>query len=320
MPAPLQGVRVRALAKINLHLAIHERRADGFHALTTVFQAIALHDTIEVERQDGPFTLACAEPGVPTDQTNLVWRAAEAYREVLGRPALAGLRVTIDKDVPAQSGLGGGSADAIAMLRALAAMWGETLDDDRLAAIGRRLGSDVPFFAVGGTALGTGRGDELTPLPDLPAHALLIVRPSFGVGTADAYRWVAELRALAAGDGDGIESHPRFDATDWPRTSAEWVERLARCANDFEPVVSARFPVIADLTGRLRAQGAALALLSGSGSAVVGLFAEQGDADAARMALSDRPEWRCWLTRTVSRDECHARVAPLALTPYADPA
>jgi 4-diphosphocytidyl-2-C-methyl-D-erythritol kinase len=298
-------VRARALAKINLHLAIHERRADGYHALTTVFQSIALHDTITVEAWDGPFVLQCAEPGVPTDHTNLVWRAADACREVLGRPRPAGLRVTLDKAVPAQSGLGGGSADAMAMLRVLARVWAVTLDTDLLTAVGRRLGSDVPFFATGGTALGTGRGDEIAALPDLPEHTLVIVRPSFGVGTADAYRWVAESRS-----GDGARSPARV-ADDWPRTSADWAGWLAHCRNDFEPVVAARFPAIGELTGELRAHGAALALLSGSGSAVVGLFADRASAEAARLTWAARPDLRCWITPTVSRDAYHAAVEPL---------
>jgi 4-diphosphocytidyl-2-C-methyl-D-erythritol kinase len=308
----MSAVEAHALAKINLHLAVHARRADGFHELTTVFQSIALHDTLRVEACDGPFELRCATPGVPTDHTNLVWRAAAAVADVLGR-SLAGLRVTLDKRVPAESGLGGGSADAMAMLRALAQLWQAPLDARLLAAVGR-LGSDVPFFALGGTALGLGRGDELEPLADLPEHSLVIVRPSFGVGTADAYRWVAESRAGRSPAMVDPSASARLDeraAAGWPQTSEAWPARLRGCANDFEPVVASRFDEIPAIAAGLRQRGAALALLSGSGSAVVGLFEDAAAADGAAAALSGRPGLRCWLSRTVSRAAYAAAVAPV---------
>ena len=143
-----------ARAKINLHLAVHARRPDGYHALTTVFQTIALADTLTIVEHDGPFTLRCPGSDAPEDGTNLVVRAARALAEELGRPEPAGLAVTLDKQVPTQAGLGGGSADAMAALRLLCAVWRVPPDRDLLARVGRRLGSDVPFFAWGGTALG----------------------------------------------------------------------------------------------------------------------------------------------------------------------
>ena len=154
-----------ARAKINLHLAVHARRPDGYHALTTVFQTIDLADTLTIVEHDGPFTLRCPGSDAPEDDSNLVVRAARALASELGRPEPAGLLVTLDKQVPTQAGLGGGSADAMAALRLLCEVWAVPPDRDLLARVGGRLGSDVPFFAWGGTALGRGRGDELTPLP-----------------------------------------------------------------------------------------------------------------------------------------------------------
>jgi 4-diphosphocytidyl-2-C-methyl-D-erythritol kinase len=281
-----------ARAKINLHLAVHGRRADGYHALTTVFQTIALADTLTIVEHDGPFTLRCPGSDAPEDGSNLVVRAARALAEALGRPEPTGLSITLDKQVPTQAGLGGGSADAMAALRLLCAIWQVPPDRDLLAQVGGRLGSDVPYFAWGGTALGLGRGDEIAALPALPTLACAILRPPFGVPTADAYRWVAESRLA----GPGVDEAP-FDP---PARSADWLACLPACRNDFEPVVAARHPEIADAVAALRAAGAALAMMSGSGSAIYGLFEREGDAAAALAPLATRPGWRGWLTETTA--------------------
>jgi 4-diphosphocytidyl-2-C-methyl-D-erythritol kinase len=278
-----------ARAKINLHLAVHARRPDGYHALTTVFQTIELADTLTIVEHDGPLRLRCPGGDAPEDDSNLVVRAARALASELGRPEPAGLLVTLDKQVPAEAGLGGGSADAMAALRLLCDAWAVPPDRDLLARVGGRLGADVPFFAWGGTALGTGRGDEVSPLPALPRLACAIVRPPFGVSTADAYRWLAESRA----------GSPPPDAPFDPPAHAEaWLDRLAVCGNDLEAVVAARHPEIAEAVAALRAAGARLAMMSGSGSAVFGLFDRDADAAAAIEAFAGRPGWRGWLTAT----------------------
>jgi 4-diphosphocytidyl-2-C-methyl-D-erythritol kinase len=278
-----------ARAKINLHLAVEAKRPDGYHALVTVFQTIALADTLTIVEHDGPFTLRCPGSDAPEDGSNLVVRAARALADVLGRPEPAGLAATLDKQVPAQAGLGGGSADAMATLRLLCAIWGVAPDRQLLAGVGARLGSDVPFFAWGGTALGLGRGDEITVLPPLPTLACAIVRPPFGVATAEAYRWLADSRR---------ESSPAAPPFDPPARSQDWPARLAACRNDFEPLVAARHPEIAEAVSALRDAGAVLAMMSGSGSAVYGLFAREADAAAALAPLAARPGWRGWLTAT----------------------
>ena len=282
-----------ARAKINLHLAVHARRADGYHALTTVFQTIDLADILTIAEHDGPFTLRCPGSDAPEDDSNLVSRAARALASELGRPEPAGLLVTLHKQVPTQAGLGGGSADAMAALRLLCEVWRVPEDRDLLARVGGRLGSDIPFFAWGGTALGLGRGDEITPLPPLPALSCAIVRPPFGVPTGDAYRWVAESRPGDAAKGGSRDS--RFDP---PARADQWLERLAACRNDFEPVVAARHPEIAEAVGALRAAGARLAMMSGSGSAVFGLFESATDASRAMTPLAARDGWRGWLSAT----------------------
>jgi 4-diphosphocytidyl-2-C-methyl-D-erythritol kinase len=308
MSQPAVRVRAHALAKINLHLEILERQPDGYHDLHTIFQSIALHDTLTIEPWDGPFALACSDANVPTDATNLVWRAAEAAARAWGRGPLTGLRVTLDKRVPPQSGLGGGSADAMAMLRALARLWAIEIDAAGLADLGRPLGADVAFFAWGGTMRGAGRGDVLTPVADFPPHALVVIRPRFGVGTADAYRWVAESRA-------GRSSRPESPAhsADWPGATPEWGPRVSSCHNDFEPVVTARHPLVADLVSDLHHAGAALALLSGSGSAVVGAFADAATAAQAAATIAADRDVDVLVTATVSASSYAAAVAVTAM-------
>jgi 4-diphosphocytidyl-2-C-methyl-D-erythritol kinase len=302
MPSSSAGVRARALGKINLHLEILGRRPDGYHDLRTIFQSIALHDTLIIEPWEGPFTIVCDDASVPVDRSNLVWRAAEAAAGAWGRP-LAGLRVTLEKRVPAQSGLGGGSADAMATLRALAHLWRVDIDADALAALGAPLGADVAFFAFGGTMAGSGRGDVLSPAPDLPEQALVILRPFFGVGTADAYRWVAESRSASGAGAAAAGGRPEG----WPPT-------LAHYRNDFEPVVAARHPLIATLAADLREAGARLALLSGSGSAVAGMFADPVAAAAASASIAARRGVRGIVSATVpSADYARAvRVTEIA--------
>jgi 4-diphosphocytidyl-2-C-methyl-D-erythritol kinase len=293
-------VTVRALAKINLHLAVHARRPDGYHDLTTVFQAIALCDRVTVGPNDGPFALVGGNAEARPDSTNLVWRAADLLANELGR-GLAGVRIVLDKAVPTQSGLGGGSADAMATLRALRAFWGVTVADDVIERLGARLGADVAFFARGGTALGTGRGDQLSWLPDFPDHHVAIVRPPFGVPTAAAYGWLAAERAAGV---------PAMGQAAWPRDSDEWWSRLPSLANDFEPVVARRHPEIQDAVRQLDAAGATLAAMSGSGSAVVALFESEAAARAAIQPFGLRAGWHVWLSRTVGLATYREAVAP----------
>lgn len=309
MPPRSGPLCARALAKINLHLEVHARQPDGYHDLTTVFQATSLTDLLRLEPIEGPFELVCTDSALPADPTNLVWRAAAAAAAEWRR-SLDGIRVTLEKRIPMQSGLGGGSADAMAMLRALASWWEIEVEADALARIGRPLGADVPFFAVGGTALGLGRGDRLQRLADVPSRPVLLVSPAVGVGTADAYRWVAESREGAAA------AATRGDTPEWPREPAGWKTVLPRCWNDFEPVVAARHPIVAEVVGVLMEGGAALALLSGSGSAIAALFPlyrEEAVHAAMRDLLQMRRGLKVRLARTVTAEEYAAATRPFAL-------
>jgi 4-diphosphocytidyl-2-C-methyl-D-erythritol kinase len=295
-------IEVRAHAKINLHLGILGRRPDGYHEVETVLQTHALHDTLTCDEYDGPFSLSCDRPGVPVDAANLVWRAAALLAEVTGRGTMADARIRIEKRIPMQAGLGGGSADAAAALLALTRLWQLEVAPRTLHAIAARLGADVPFFLEGGTALGTGRGDELRPLPDFPVSSVLVVMPPCGVPTADAYRWHdARVAARATSAGAAADAGAAAAAVGrWPDRPGQWPAWLSRCRNDFEPVVGERLAEVPEAVARLQASGATLAALSGSGAALFGLFASEAAADAAALGF-DRPGWQTFVSRTLDR-------------------
>lgn len=286
---------VRAHAKVNLDLRVLGTRADGFHELRTVFQSLELHDTITCVSQPGPFKVICRTPGVPVDTNNVVWRSAIELWNELGRTGEpCGVKVTIQKQIPVQSGLGGGSANAAAALLALARMWGGA-PIAFLRELAARIGADVPFFLSGGTALGLGRGEEVYPLVDLPPHWVVIVRPPYGVSTAEAYSWYDEDRAAGLREPRELQILP-----------VPWPTRAAQMINDLEPPVVRRHPEIGALRGALRDAGAVAAAMSGSGSAVFGLFRSRAAAKRAIRPLS-RGRTVTVLTRTLSRDQYEKR-------------
>jgi 4-diphosphocytidyl-2-C-methyl-D-erythritol kinase len=287
---------------VNLDLRVLGTRPDGFHELRTVFQAIALHDVIDCVPREGPFAIECATPGVPLDQTNLIWRAAEALWPLLGRSSpLADTVVRLRKEIPVQAGLGGGSTDAAAALLGLAAAWRAPVTPVQLTDIAATLGADVPFFLSGGTALGLGRGDEVYPLVDLPRHWIVLLIPGFRVSTADAYGWYDRDREM----GHAAGREPQYVPGPWP-------SRAAQMINDLEGAIARHHPEIDQIKIALRRAGAIAAAMSGSGSTVYGLFQQRGDAAAAVRKLSDSG-WRVLLTHSLGREEYTRSSAPRGL-------
>lgn len=263
-------IRRHAPAKINLWLQVLGIRHDGYHELRTMFQSIALHDTLTVRAERGPFRLTCDDPACPADSTNLVWRAAAELWTALGRRgAPRDVAVHLVKRIPVQAGLGGGSSDAAATLRALAALW--RANDARVREVARSLGADVPYFLEGGTVLGLDRGDLLFPLADLPLAWVVLVLPDFGVSTKEAFGWWDGRR--------GDQPH---------------------LLNDLQAPVVERHPEIGRIVRRLDRAGARPSAMSGSGSAVFGLFERRVDAARAALALGGRGR-RTVLTRTANR-------------------
>src|SRR5436190_7734406 len=262
-------VSIRAHAKINLDLRVLGMRTDGFHELRTVFQALALHDTIRCIPREGPFAIECATAGVPLDRTNLIWRAAETlWRSLRRSGAVRDVVVQLEKQIPLQAGLGGGSADAAAALMALAHAWRVPMKPSQLTDVAAHIGSDVPFFLSGGTALGLGRGEEIYPLADLPRHWIVLLIPGFGVSTADAYRWYDGEREVAGG---ASQREPQYVPGPWP-------SRAAQMVNDLETAIARHHPEIDQMRAALRRAGALAAAMTGSGSTVFGLFQRRRQA------------------------------------------
>src|SRR5688572_10423884 len=283
-------VSVRAHAKINLDLRVVGVRPDGFHELRTVFQAVALHDVVQCELRAGPFAIECQAPGVPLDRSNLVWRAAEALWRSLRRPApVRDVVIRLEKQIPVQGGLGGGSSDAAATLLALTRLWRVPLRPSQLTDVAATLGADVPFFLSGGTALGLGRGDEVYPLADLPRHWIVLLVPGFGVSSADAYAWYDSERTLARSS----PGEPQYVPGPWP-------SRAAQMINDLEAPIARHHPEIDQMKTALRRAGALAAAMSGSGSTVFGLFQRRKDAVTAVTRLSGAG-WRVLLTESLDR-------------------
>ena len=284
-------VVLHAPAKINLDLTILHRRADGFHELRTILQSLALHDTVSLTARPGPLSVRSRSPWVPRDRANLVWTAAEALWCALGRPGRpAGVAISIVKGIPAEAGLGGASSDAAAAMRGLRRLWDRSASDRLLGAVAARVGSDVPFFLHGGTVAASGRGERLRALAPVDRYWVLIALPAFGVSTAAAYRWWDAMVAERVA-----------------RRRGAWRTNLAVLRNDLERPVVARHPEIGVMIARVRTAGAIRAAMTGSGSAVFGLFRTRVDAVGARRWIR-WPGWRTMLTRTVGRTEC-ARLA-----------
>jgi 4-diphosphocytidyl-2-C-methyl-D-erythritol kinase len=274
------SAHVAAQAKINLFLDVLERDAGGYHALETAFLRIDLADDVTVRESVGR-SLDVTGPALPPGglgltEKNLAYRAATAYADSAGWPS--GFSIDLVKRIPAGAGLGGGSADAGAVLRALEAMSPRPLGA-RLMQVAAGLGADVPVMTIEDPmALGSGRGDYLKPIRPLEPRAIVLAVPPFSISTADAYAWLdADRAALSAAPRPGLAE-----------PLATWEDAAASARNDFAAVVARRHPEIATLTDRLRGAGASIAMLAGSGSTVFGVFASPPDAETLGLGHSVR--------------------------------
>ena len=265
---------VRALAKINLDLRVLARRPDGYHELRTIFQTISLSDTLEIEYTPArKCTIEVNDPLQIPD--NLVTKAAALVMDAMRATGRVEMRLT--KRIPMGAGLGGGSSDAAAVLLALPVLAGRPLDLRKLSELGQQLGSDVQFFLLGGTAVGIGRGTELFPLESAPARAGVLVAPGLHVNTAQAYRDLSPRLTTESQQNKivSFQSH----TLGW---SGE-----APFENDFESVVFEQHKSLARWKKRLKRAGASLALMTGSGSALFGLFESGSEASRAIDLLGD---------------------------------
>jgi 4-diphosphocytidyl-2-C-methyl-D-erythritol kinase len=290
-----------AFAKINLTLRVLAKRADGYHDLDTVFQTVSLHDTIEMSLINQPhIILSCSDRSLSAGKDNLVIRAAAALQG--GHAPNQGARIHLEKRIPVQAGLGGGSSDAAVTLLGLVRLWDLSLTKEYLMAIASQLGADVPFFLFGGTARGTGSGEKLEQLAEVGEKFLLIIKPNANVNTSDAYKTL-DQRSLTTHNSKTILSSSVakqvFDRTDF-----------ASLTNDFEVVAFDLAPEIRRAKAALLKAGANAALLAGSGAAVFGVFDSEDAQRRAIQAIELETGWRVFPCRTIGRGEYEAAMPP----------
>jgi 4-diphosphocytidyl-2-C-methyl-D-erythritol kinase len=288
------ALRVPSFAKINLGLEVLGRRRDGYHELRTLFQTISLRDDLWLSPRPAGVSVWSANPDVPSDETNLAARAAlELARHARVR---RGVHIEIAKRIPVAAGLGGGSSNAASVLLGLDRLWQLGLGPSGLYETARRVGADVPFFLLGGTALGVARGDEVYPLRRQVRSHVVIASPARPVSTAAVFR---RLRGRLTRRENGSTIF-RFVSRD-----LEGETSFSLLSNDLERATLEEAPDLARVLRRIRAilvrEGAGLALLSGSGSSVFGLFANAVQAVRARDALR-RAEIAAFHARTVTLD------------------
>ncbi|MCC7201418.1 MAG: 4-(cytidine 5'-diphospho)-2-C-methyl-D-erythritol kinase [Nitrospirae bacterium] len=325
MTPPPEFISIKTPAKINLLLHVKGKRADGYHDIVTVMQAIDLFDELLLEKGD-KITFISDSPDVPSDENNLVYKAAVKLREF--SRIKEGAKITLKKNIPVAAGLGGGSSDAAAVLSGLNYLWKLGLPFETLCGLGRDIGSDVPFFIGGPTAAGFGRGDELIQLSNETDYWYLLVNPGILISTA----WVYGQIDISAND----ENNPPIPPLEkggkggFERISPgeKWIGPLVRPNleltkaddhikiflpdglrpegnkiwlfpyNDLEGVVIRRYPVIKKIKDEMVASGAISALMSGSGSSVFGIFRDRDSVERAGRNLQHK-EWRTWIVKAL---------------------
>jgi 4-diphosphocytidyl-2-C-methyl-D-erythritol kinase len=283
-------LRAYSFAKINLALSVLGRRVDGYHDIHTIFQSISLHDELEF-RESAQLRLSCEDFSDLRPEENLVWKAASLLASTLTEKR--GVSITLKKRTPAGAGLGGGSSNAAVTLLALRRFWDIDMPDSDLSALAAMLGSDVPYFLNGGTALGVGRGEIISSLPDITPEHLVVIFPGIHVSTAEAYR------SLNLGLTSSTEDHriQRFCGQVQNGKRA-----LTGIFNDFEIPILAAYPGIRKAKSFLESKGAIVSMLSGSGSSVFGFFSDEESASAAAQGAA-REAWRVFPAKTLSRAE-----------------
>ena len=248
-----------AFAKLNLTLDVLGKRPDGYHDLRSIMQTISIRDDVEIDLGTGkPWTLKCSREDIPTDGRNLAWKAAKIYLDTLGKDA-GGLEIRITKRIPSEAGLGGGSADAAAVLRALNRHYGEPLSIAALAELGAQVGSDVPFCTLCGTAMVEGRGERIRKLPDLPDCVFVVCKPDFSASTPELYRKLDETAIARRPDQQAMES----------AILAGDIGKIAdNLCNVFDPVVTAEHLEMNYIKSIFNSYGSLGQQMTGSGSAV----------------------------------------------------
>lgn len=252
-----------AFAKLNLTLDVLGKREDGYHNIKSIMQTISIRDDVEIDVGTGePWTLECSQEGIPTDERNLAWKAAKVYCDGLKKDP-NGLTIRITKRIPSGAGMGGGSADAAAVLRALNRHYGSPLSILALAELGAQVGSDVPFCVLCGTAMCEGRGELLRKLPDMPDCVFVVCKPEFSVSTPELYKKIDQV---------AIHKHPDHMAMESALLAGDVAKVADLIYNVFDPVVTADHLEINYIKSICNSYGALGMQMTGSGSAVYAIM------------------------------------------------
>lgn len=272
----MDSIREKAYAKLNISLDVTERRTDGFHDMCMVMQTVSICDELELRPTDtGRVQVKSNFSFIPGDERNLAAKAALGFFEAVGKQG-QGLLITLQKSIPVGAGMAGGSADAAAVLRALNRLYGAPLTADALETLAARVGSDVPFCVRGGTALATGRGEKLETLPSLPACKFVVCKPDFSISTPELFRKL---------DQTGLRCHPDTAGILAALRDGELEPVARRMYNVFEEVDDRRLRTVREIKSVLLDCGALGAIMTGTGSAVFGVFRPDADCSAAVAAL-----------------------------------
>jgi 4-diphosphocytidyl-2-C-methyl-D-erythritol kinase len=271
-----------APAKINLSLDVLGRRDDGYHTVEMVMQTIGLCDYINLQpRTDGKILVRCTHPNIPTPQENIAYKAASLLKKITENNRL-GATITIVKNIPLAAGLGGGSADAAAVLKGLNELWDLRLSPMELAQAGLQLGADIPFCLMGGTALAQGIGEVLQPLPSPPPFWVVLLKPNVGVSTADVYKRFNEASVLRRPNNHNLVS---------ALTAGSQEAIYQAMANVLESVTFSLLPVLGDLKQRAMEYGAFASQMTGSGPTIFALAADSSRAEAIYNGLKDQVDF-----------------------------
>lgn len=248
-----------AFAKVNLTLDVLDKRPDGYHDIKSVMQTISLRDDIEIDLGTGkPWNLMCSVDSIPTDESNLAWKAARLYFDTIGKDP-DGLEIRIVKRIPVEAGLGGGSADAAAVLRALNKHYDSPLSLPALAELGSQIGSDVPFCVLCGTAVVEGKGDRIRKLPDMPECIFVVCKPDFSVSTPELYATIDEK---------AIANRPNHQAMETAMLSGDLLQVVNHICNVFDPIVTAEHLELNYIKSVMNSYDGVGMQMTGSGSAV----------------------------------------------------
>lgn len=293
----VRTLRLPSFAKINPYLRVLGKRPDGLHELFTVFQTVSLGDEMIINEND-VLELACTDPRLPTDERNLIIRAAKLLNEKAG--TRYGARIELDKKIPSPGGLGGGSSNAAVTLLALTRFWDLRVSIEELNSFASELGSDVPFFLYGGTAIGLGHGGIIEECVQLTEPYMLLVTPDVSIPTAHAY---SLLKAENLTDDD------RERILFVCRSVSESLDlKHSALRNDIQEAVFAEFPEVRRASDRLKQLGAANVLMSGSGASVFAVFDKEETRQTAIEALDDEVNWRKFAVAAITRDEYREKV------------